>query len=147
MMSGNDLPLLNACLNALSTVFLALGLYFIKSGRRVAHKRAMLSAFVTSGFFLVGYLIHKIFIMKGVNTPFAGPTFLRVPYLVLLASHVLLAMTILPLAMVTIVRGLKDDTEKHRRIARWTWPLWMYVSVTGVLVYLILYQIWPAPGK
>jgi uncharacterized membrane protein YozB (DUF420 family) len=104
----------------------------------------MLSAFVTSGFFLVGYLIHKIFIVKGVNTPFAGPASLKLPYLLMLFSHVFLAIFIVPLALVTISRGRKGQDERHRKIARWTWPIWMYVSVTGVVIYLVLYQIWPA---
>ena len=143
-MHGNDIPLLNACLNGLSSIFLILGLVFIKRGNRKAHERCMFSAFVTSGFFLVGYLIHKIFIVKGVNTPFAGPASLKLPYLLMLFSHVSLAILILPLALVTIARGLKGDDARHRKIARWTWPIWMYVSVTGVVIYLVLYQIWPA---
>jgi len=104
----------------------------------------MLSAFVTSGLFLIGYLYHKIVVVKGINTPFAGPESLKVAYLIMLASHVLLAMFIVPLAGMSIYRGLKGQDERHRKIARWTWPIWMYVSVTGVLIYLVLYQFWPA---
>lgn len=143
-MSGNDIPLLNACLNGLSAVFLVFGLVFIKQGNRKAHQRCMLSAFFTSGLFLIGYLFHKIMVVKGVNTPFAGPPALKIPYLVMLFTHVLLAMFILPLAGTSIYRGLKGDDARHRKVARWTWPIWMYVSVTGVLIYLVLYQFWPA---
>ncbi len=143
-MTGHDLPLVNACLNGLSSVLLVLGLVNIKRERRLAHERCMLGALAASSVFLVGYLVHKIFVMKGINTPFAGPAAMRPVYLLMLASHVLLAMVIVPLAFVTIVRGRKGDFERHKRIARWTWPLWMYVSVTGVVIYLVLYQIWPA---
>lgn len=143
-MNGNDIPLLNACLNGLSAVFLVLGLVFIKQGNRKAHQRCMLSAFFTSGVFLVGYLFHKIVVVKGVNTPFAGPAALKIPYLAMLFTHVVLAMFIVPLAGVSIYRGLKGDDARHRAVARWTWPIWMYVSVTGVLIYLVLYQFWPA---
>jgi len=143
-MSGNNIPLLNACLNGVSGILLLLGLIFIKQGKRQAHQRCMLSAFVTSGLFLIGYLYHKIVVVKGINTPFAGPESLKVAYLIMLASHVLLAMFIVPLAGMSIYRGLNGQDERHRKIARWTWPIWMYVSVTGVLIYLVLYQFWPA---
>lgn len=143
-MNGTDIPLLNACLNGLSAIFLVLGLVFIKQGNRKAHQRCMLSAFVTSGVFLVGYLFHKIVVVKGVNTPFSGPAAFKLPYLAMLFTHVFLAMFIVPLAGISIYRGLKGDDARHRAIARWTWPIWMYVSVTGVLIYLVLYQFWPA---
>lgn len=143
-MNGHDLPLVNACLNGLSTLLLIAGFLQIKKGNVQAHQKCMLSALVTSALFLVGYLVHKIVIVKGVNTPFAGPEALRIPYLVMLATHVFLAMFIVPLAGVTIFRGFKGQNERHKKIARWTWPLWMYVSVTGVLIYLVLYQIWPS---
>lgn len=145
-MSGHDLPLVNACLNGLSGILLVFGLVFIKQGRREAHQRCMLAALVSSVVFLASYLIHKIFVMKGINTPFAGPVSLKPVYLAMLASHVVLAMVIVPLALMTLIRGMKGDFERHKRIARWTWPLWMYVSVTGVLIYLVLYRIWPAHG-
>lgn len=145
-MTGHDLPLVNACLNGLSGILLVVGLVFIKQGRKEAHQRCMLAALVSSVVFLVSYLIHKIFVMKGINTPFAGPASLKSVYLAMLASHVLLAMAIVPLALMTLIRGMKGDFERHKRIARWTWPLWMYVSVTGVLIYLVLYRIWPAHG-
>lgn len=143
-MNHLDLPLINACLNGLATVLLTLGFIFIRRGQRVAHQRCMLAALVASCVFLVGYLAHKIFVVKGVNTPFAGPAALKPWYLLMLATHVLLAMLIVPLALITITFGLKGNFERHKKIARWTWPLWMYVSVTGVLIYLLLYQIYPA---
>jgi uncharacterized membrane protein YozB (DUF420 family) len=103
----------------------------------------MLSAFLTSCIFLALYLYHKIAVMKGVNTTFPGPPEWKIPYLVMLFSHIILAIVIVPLAFITINRGLKMRVELHKKIARWTFPLWLYVSVTGVLVYLVLYRIWP----
>lgn len=144
-MNHLDLPLINACLNGVATILLTLGYIYIRRGHQAAHQRCMLAALVASCLFLVGYLTHKIFIVKGVNTPFAGPAALKPWYLLMLATHVFLAMLIVPLALITIVLGLKGRFEKHKKIARWTWPLWMYVSVTGVLIYLLLYQIYPAP--
>lgn len=141
-MTGLNLPLVNACLNGLSAVFLTLGLMFILQGRREAHQRCMLAALVTSSVFLVGYLVHKIFVVKGVNTPFPGPANLRPAYLAMLFSHIFLAIAVVPLALISVTRGLKGRFEQHKRIARWTWPIWMYVSVTGVLVYLALYVVW-----
>ena len=138
------LPLINACLNGTAAVLLCAGLYFIKSRRIAAHRACMLSAFLISCVFLVLYLYHKIAVMKGINTTFPGPPEWKVPYLVMLFSHITLAIVIVPMAFVTINRGLKLRVELHKKIARWTFPLWLYVSVTGVLVYLVLYRIWPA---
>lgn len=142
-MSLADLPAVNASLNGLSAILLLAGFIFIKRGNQDAHRRCMIAAFVSSCVFLAGYVVHKVFVVKGVNTPFAGPAVLRPWYLLMLASHVILAMLIVPLALATITLGLKGKFEAHKRIARWTWPLWMYVSVTGVLIYLLLYQIFP----
>ncbi len=143
-MSGNDLPLINACLNGTSTVLLCVGLGFILKKRIAAHRACMISAFVVSCLFLVLYLYHKIVVMKNIHTVFPGPPEWKVPYLVMLYSHILLAMAVPPLAIITIKRGLKMRVELHRKIARWTFPIWLYVSITGVLVYLVLYQIWPS---
>jgi uncharacterized membrane protein YozB (DUF420 family) len=104
----------------------------------------MLSAFGTSCVFLVLYLIHKFVVVRGVHTPFRGPDSLKIAYLIMLASHIILAISVVPLALISIHRGLRERFDEHRRIARWTWPIWMYVSVTGVLVYLVLYVFWPA---
>ena len=144
-MSPGQLPLINASLNGLAACLLVLGLILIRTGRPEAHRRCMLAAFVTSCIFLVLYLVHKFWVVRGVHTPFRGPASLKVPYLCMLTTHVALAIAVVPMALITINRGLKQRFPEHRRLARWTWPVWMYVSVTGVLVYLVLYVIWPAP--
>ena len=141
-MSVSDLPALNATLNGISTVLLTLGFIFIKTGRRVEHRRCMISAFVCSAVFLVCYVAHKILI-KGVHTPFGGEGFIRTVYYAMLISHILLAIAIVPLVLITMNRALKERFDAHKRIARWTWPVWMYVSVTGVLVYFFLYVWFP----
>jgi uncharacterized membrane protein YozB (DUF420 family) len=141
--SVNDIPTLDACLNGASAVLLTMGLAQIKRGRRGAHRACMLTAFVTSSLFLVGYVTHKILI-KGVHTPFLGPVALKPFYLAMLLSHTVLAAAIVPLALITLNRALKERFDRHKQIARWTWPLWMYVSVTGVVIYFVLHQIWPA---
>ncbi len=142
-MTTSDLPALNATLNALSTVFLTLGFIFIKRGQKIAHRNCMITAVITSAIFLVFYVLHKI-LVRGVHTPFGGEGFIRTAYYVMLISHIILAMAIVPLVLITLNRGLKERWEHHKKIARWTWPLWMYVSVTGVLVYFMLYQWFPA---
>lgn len=144
-MNLTDLPAINASLNGLSAVLLTAGFVFIRRGNRDAHRKCMLTAFVSSCVFLVGYVIHKVLVVKGVNTPFAGPEALKPFYLAMLATHVVLAMAIVPLALATIGLGLSGRFPLHRRFARWTWPVWMYVSVTGVSIYLVLYRIWPQP--
>ena len=142
-MSLTDLPLVNASLNGLSAILLMAGFIFIKRGNKDAHRKCMGTAFVSSCVFLVGYVVHKVFVVKGVNTPFAGPAALKPYYLVMLASHIILAIVIVPMAIATIRLGILGRFEAHKKIARWTWPIWMYVSVTGVLIYLLLYQIYP----
>ena len=143
-MSLHDLPAVNATLNGLSAILLTAGFIFIKRGNKLAHRNCMLAAFYSSCVFLVGYVVHKVFVVKGVNTPFAGPALLKPWYLLMLATHVILAMLIVPLALTSITLGLKGKFETHKKVSRWTWPLWMYVSVTGVLIYLLLYQIYPS---
>jgi putative membrane protein len=142
-MSVSDLPAVNASLNALATVFLTLGFIFIKRGQKIAHRNCMIAAVTTSAIFLIFYVLHKI-LVRGVHTPFGGEGLIRNFYYVMLISHILLAMAIVPLVLITLNRGLKERWEHHKKIARWTWPIWMYVSVTGVLVYLMLYQWFPA---
>ena len=142
-MTIQDLPIVNACLNALATVFLMLGFVYIKKGNKTAHRNCMISAFVTSAVFLTCYLIYHF--STEVVTKFVEPEWFRPIYLVLLITHVVLAVVILPLIFITLSRALKERFDQHRKIARWTWPLWMYVSITGVLIYLILYQIFPQP--
>jgi uncharacterized membrane protein YozB (DUF420 family) len=141
-MSLSNLPLINACLNATSGVLLVVGLILIRLGHRDAHRRCMLLAFGVSCLFLVLYLVHKFWVLKGVHTAFPGPAYWRGWYLGMLASHIVLAIAVVPLALVSIHRGLSERFDAHRRVARWAWPIWMYVSVTGVLVYLALYVIW-----
>ena len=142
-MTTSDLPALNATLNAFSTVFLTLGFIFIKRGQKIAHRNCMIAAVITSAIFLVFYVLHKI-LVRGVHTPFGGEGLIRTAYYVMLISHIILAMAIVPLVLITLNRGLKERWEHHKKIARWTWPIWMYVSVTGVLVYFMLYQWFPA---
>jgi uncharacterized membrane protein YozB (DUF420 family) len=142
-MNVSDLPAINAGLNAISTVFLTVGYVLIRRGRRDAHRNCMIAAFVTSCIFLIFYVLHKI-LVRGVHTPFGGEGAIRTFYYVMLFSHIVLAMTIVPLILITLSRALRQRWDRHRQIARWTWPIWMYVSVTGVLVYLMLYKWFPA---
>jgi putative membrane protein len=142
-MTVHDLPALNAGLNALATLFLTLGYVFIRQGKRDAHRNCMVAAFSISCVFLICYVLHKI-LVRGVHTPFGGEGFIRYVYYPMLISHILLAMAIVPLILMTLVRAARQQWEAHRKIARWTWPLWMYVSVTGVLVYFMLYKWFPA---
>jgi uncharacterized membrane protein YozB (DUF420 family) len=135
------LPAINGTLNALSALFLAAGFVFVKKKNIPAHKTCMLSAFFTSVIFLICYLAYHIFVHH--VTKFVNPPWFRPIYLTLLLTHTVLAVVIVPLILITLSRALRARFELHRRIARWTWPLWMYVSVTGVAVYLILYQIFP----
>jgi putative membrane protein len=141
-MTLSDLPALNACLNFTSAVFLSIGLYQIKQGKQKAHERSMIAAFCTSTLFLVGYLYYHA---HAGTTRFVDPAWFRPIYLTLLATHTILAVVIVPLILVTFNRAFKARYELHKKIARWTWPLWMYVSVTGVIIYLLLYQIFPQP--
>jgi putative membrane protein len=142
-MSVSDMPALNATLNAISAVLLTLGFIFIKGGNKIAHRNCMVGAFGTSSVFLVSYVTHKI-LVRGVHTKLGAEGVLQILYYTMLISHVLLAMAIVPLVLMTIARARRGDFEAHKRIARWTWPIWMYVSVTGVLIYFFLYQWWPA---
>lgn len=134
---------LNASLNGTSGVLLLAGFTMIRQGRVQAHKRCMISAFIVSSVFLVSYVIYHI---RVGNILFQGQGWIRPVYFTILISHVLLAIAIVPLAIVTLSRALKEKFDRHRRIARWTFPLWLYVSVTGVVVYLMLYQLY-APAK
>jgi putative membrane protein len=140
-MDTSQLPALNAVLNGLSALFLTAGFLAIRARRIPVHRALMLSAFVTSTLFLISYVTYHL---SQVHQVFSGPEALRVPYYVMLTSHVLLAIALVPLALITLTRAWRGDFARHRRIARWTLPIWLYVSVTGVLVYLILYVIFPA---
>jgi len=136
-----SLPTLNACLNGTATILLTAGFIFIKSGREKAHRACMMSAFTVSVFFLFFYVLHK-YLVQGVHTPFVGEGIWRYLYYVMLASHIALAMLIVPLVLITLTLALRDKRERHRAWARWTFPIWYYVSVTGVLIYLFLYVWW-----
>ncbi|MGH9241631.1 MAG: DUF420 domain-containing protein [Vicinamibacterales bacterium] len=133
-----DLPTLNASLNALASVFLVAGYVMIRGRRIDAHRRCMLSALGTSALFLISYVIYHA---NAGSVPFRGTGAVRVVYFAVLIPHIILAATILPLALVTTARGLRGDYTRHVRIARWTLPVWLYVSVTGVIVYLMLYHL------
>ncbi len=140
-MTWHDLPASNAFFNGLAGVFLAFGYYFIKRGNRIAHRNCMISAVCSSALFLTGYLIYH-FGYHGL-TIFRDPPWFRPIYLTLLITHLILAIAIVPMIIITMSRALQQVFDKHKKIARWTWPMWMYVSVTGVLIYLLLYQIFP----
>jgi uncharacterized membrane protein YozB (DUF420 family) len=143
-MDFSVLPPINATLNATATILLVIGRKRARLGDVAGHKIVMLSAFAVSSLFLLLYLTHKVS-RNFENTTFNVEGAAKIAYLVLLASHVLLAMTVPVIAILLIRLGLKDNREMHRRIARVGWPVWMYVSVTGVLIYLLLYQFNPGP--
>ena len=140
-MSVQDLPALNASLNGLSAVLLLFGWRHIRQGRRDAHRKCMLGALGASALFLASYLTYHA--LSHTVTRFVKPPEVRPFYLAILASHTVLAMVILPLIGTAVYQAARGQFEQHRRIARWAWPLWMYVSVTGVVIYLMLYQIFP----
>jgi uncharacterized membrane protein YozB (DUF420 family) len=138
-MTIHDLPAINATLNGLSAIFLTLGYIFIKRGQKFAHRNCMISAFCTSTIFLGCYLTYHFYAGR---TTFPQNWFKPI-YLVILLTHTVLAVVIVPMILLTLWRAKTERLELHKKIARWTWPLWMYVSVTGVLIYLLLYQIFP----
>lgn len=138
MISLRDLPPINAILNGTAAILLVWGYILIRRRKLDTHKRVMLAAFATSCIFLICYLIYHAQV-GSVRFPHAGPV--RALYLSILATHTVLAATVPPLAIVTLNRGLRARFDKHRRIARWTLPIWLYVSVTGVVVYLMLYKM------
>ena len=140
-MTVHDLPAVNASLNALSATFLAAGFVFIKRGNKIAHRNCMLAAFSTSVIFLACYLTYHA--MVKTVTHFRDPAWFRPIYLGILLTHTVLAMVIVPMILVTVSRALRERFDRHKAIARWTWPLWMYVSVTGVVVYWLLYVQFP----
>ena len=140
MIDYTTLPGLNASLNGLSGVFLVLGYLAIRNGRARLHRGLMLSAFTSSTLFLISYLTYHFEVQF---TPFKGEGVARMVYFAILIPHVILAVVMVPMVLVTLHRGLKGRFDKHRPLARWTLPIWLYVSVTGVLVYLMLYVWYP----
>ena len=135
------LPTLNASLNALCTVLLVVAYVHIRARRIEQHRRTMLAAFATSVLFLISYVTYHAQVG---SKPFPGTGLLRTVYFTILIPHVILAATVVPLALITLRRGLRRDDARHRAIARWTLPIWLFVSVTGVIVYLMLYWSRPA---
>lgn len=138
-MSFADLPTVNAMCNAGASALLVWGWLLIRRGRKQAHRRAMMGAFTMSVLFLVGYLVYHAQVG---SVRFQGTGPIRTVYLSILLSHTVLAAAVPPLAIVTLSRGLRGRFDKHRRIARWTLPIWLYVSVTGVVVYLMLHHLY-----
>ena len=145
-MTFSDLPTVNACLNGLSAIFLTAGFYFIRKQNKIAHRNCMISAFVASVFFLICYITYHSYVAYVLHkgpTVFKDPQWFRPIYLAILLTHTVLAVVIVPLVLITLNRAIKQRFKLHKKIARWTWPLWMYVSVTGVVIYLLLYKIFP----
>jgi len=143
-MDSSTLPAINATLNAIAMVLLVHGRRLARRGAVARHRRVMISAFAVSSLFLLLYVSHKVS-RNFENTTFNVEGWAKTAYLVLLGSHVLLAMTVPIIAIVLIRLGLRDDRERHRRWARIGWPIWIYVSVTGVVIYLLLYPFNPPP--
>lgn len=140
-MSYSDLPALNAALNTTAAFFLMIGFVFIRSKDVARHRASMILACITSAAFLVSYLIYHY---HAGSVSFTGQGWIRPLYFFILITHIILAAAILPLALMTLRRALRNDFTRHRRIARWTLPLWLYVSVTGVLIYWLLYWVYPS---
>jgi uncharacterized membrane protein YozB (DUF420 family) len=137
-MTVSDLPALNATLNAISFILLVTGYVLIRRGRRQQHRYFMIAALITSALFLTSYVIYHVQVG---SVPFKGTGLIRTIYFAVLIPHVILAAAIVPLILITVSRGLSAKYDKHKRIARWTLPLWLYVSITGVIVYVMLYQL------
>ena len=140
MLGISLLPHLNAILNALAACFLVGGFMFIKADNRDAHQRCMIIALIISSLFLISYVIHRFYVPIFV---FQGDGVVRIFYYILLISHVFLAIIIVPMIAVTVIRALRERFIAHKKIAKWTWPIWMYVSISGIIVYLMLYQLYP----
>jgi putative membrane protein len=133
-----DLPALNATLNFVATLFLIAGYAFIRNGDQIRHRACMVGALLMSAAFLTSYLVYHY---HAGSVPFEGQGPIRAVYFTILITHIILAAAILPLVLVTVRYALTARFVQHRRLARWTWPIWMYVSVTGVVIYLMLYQM------
>ena len=135
-------PALNAALNGASAILLSMGYLMIRRGRVLAHKSCMGLALISSTVFLISYLVYHV---RVGSVAFRGQGWIRPVYFILLASHTILAAAILPLALITLSRALREQFDRHKRIARWTLPLWLYVSITGVVIYFLLYHLYAAP--
>ena len=137
-MQVTDLPALNATLNGISAVLLVIGYVLVRQRKLEQHRRVMIAAFSTSVLFLISYLIYHASVG---SKPYPGQGSIRTLYFFVLITHIVLAALVPPMAIVTLVRGLRERYDAHRRLARWTLPIWLYVSVTGVIVYVMLYQM------
>lgn len=140
-------PHLNAMLNALSGISIVVGFYFIQKRKIDLHRMCMLTAFILSGIFLLSYITHhaiRTYYFGLGPTRFTGEGIVRPVYFTILTTHTILATVIAPLIVMTLWRALKGKFDMHKRLARWVFPIWLYVSVTGVVVYLMLYQLFPA---
>lgn len=144
-MAPHDWPTLNATLNAVSGVLVIVGYIAIKTRRVTLHKVCMVTALAVSAAFLGCYLYYHIVVRQGESTRFMGPESVRIWYFTILISHIILAAVIVPLALYTAYLGWKDRLQRHVRLARWVLPMWLYVSVTGVVVYWMLYHLYPGP--
>ena len=144
-MTISDLPAINASLNLVSTVFISTGWYFIRHGAWRRHMACMITAVISSTGFLAGYLVYHAHVGEK-STHFAAQGIVRPVYFAMLSSHILLAFVTLPLVILTLIPVFRRRWQRHKRIARWTIPIWLYVSVTGVLVYLMLYKWFPPPN-
>jgi len=136
--SITDLPAVNATLNGISAILLVIGYVLIRRRRIEQHRRVMIAAFATSTLFLICYLVYHANVG---SKPFSGQGTIRTVYFVILISHIVLAAFVPPMALITLIRGLSARYDKHRKLARWTLPIWLYVSVTGVIVYVMLYRM------
>jgi len=137
------LPTFNAILNATTGILIVSGFILIRRRRIAAHRACMIAAVICSSLFLISYLVYHVGFGAGV-TRFTGTGWVRTAYHTILISHTILAVTVVPFVIVTLRRALRGEFVRHRRIARWTFPMWLYVSVTGVIVYLMLYQFYPS---
>ncbi|MEM9159767.1 MAG: DUF420 domain-containing protein [Verrucomicrobiota bacterium] len=142
-MEINDIPALNAALNGVATLLLLIGFALIKTGNETAHRKVMTSALAVSVLFLIGYLYHK-YLLGSAHTTIGAEGFIYWAYIIMLATHIILAMFIVPLVLRTFYLAIKGKYDLHKKWAKWTYPIWLYVSVTGVLVYFCLYQWWPS---
>lgn len=142
MLEIHELPHVNAALNGATILFLAAGLYFILKGRPERHRACMIGALVVSAGFLVSYLIYHF---NSGLAQFGGTGTIRPIYFSILIAHIIIAVVITPLVPITVFRALTGRFERHKRIARWTWPLWMYVAISGVVVYVMAIHLYPYP--
>lgn len=140
-MSVYDLPMVNAVLNLIATIFLIRGFFLIKAGKKEEHRKSMLTAFTFSALFLICYLVYHYQVG---SVPFTGEGIVRTVYFIILVPHIILAAVMTPFIVFLLFFALTEKFERHKKLARWVWPVWVYVSITGVMVYLMNYVIWPS---